>query len=106
MFSHKDTATRCKNQINIFNVPEAESLQKAQEIQWIPFWQRGAVKEGKEGTMHTNSFASDTSKRNVKSIFNPKLIFSDKKDLHYQKKIMTRSRCSASKTSEAFQVRG
>lgn len=77
---------RCKNQINIFNVPEAESLRKTQEIQWMPFWQRGVVKEGKESTMHTNSFASDSSKRHGKRIFNPKLIFFDKKDQHYEKK--------------------
>lgn len=59
---HKDTA---KSQKNIFNVPEVESFRKTQEIQWIPLWQRGAVKEGKESTMHANAlFASESSKRN------------------------------------------
>lgn len=83
-----------KNQLNISNESEAESFRKTQEIQWISFWQRGVVKEGKEIVLHANSFASDSSKRNGKRIFDPKLIsfFNIRKTSIIRKDPVTRSR--------------
>jgi len=77
---------RCKNQRNIFNVPEAESLRKRQKSQWIPFWQRGVVKKGKESTIHRHSLTSDYCKRSEKRFFNSKLFFLVRKTSTIRKK--------------------